>query len=294
MRLWTTGLLVAAFALGSVGCVAQQELDRLQTVNRKKDEQIVQLQTDLEEAQATIDSLRAELTSRGDNREALQQALEDAEAERDRLRAALDEAEQQLRNMAGRGLELPQELSDDLADLAAQYPNLMSYDEELGMIKLRSDLTFALGSADVRDQAQSSLRRLAEVLGSREAQGYEIRIVGHTDDVPIQNPETRRRHPTNWHLSAHRAISVRDVLESAGITAQRTSVAGYGPYRPIVPNGPRGAEENRRVEIYLVPMTDREQRMADRVEADSADSNGADSEASQDQPAEEPAQDMGK
>jgi len=48
---------------------------------------------------------------------------------------------------------------------------------------------------------------------------------------------------------------VKDVLQNAGVSPTRMSVAGYGEYRPIVPNGPGGAEANRRVEIFLVERT---------------------------------------
>jgi chemotaxis protein MotB len=44
------------------------------------------------------------------------------------------------------------------------------------------------------------------------------------------------------------------VLNRAGVPADRMSIAGYGDQQPVVQNGPRGAEANRRVEIYLVPM----------------------------------------
>jgi chemotaxis protein MotB len=80
-------------------------------------------------------------------------------------------------------------------------------------------------------------------------------VVGHTDNVPIRRGSTAAQHPTNMHLSAHRAISVRDALNADGVTANRFMVAGYGEFRPIVTNGARGADANRRVELFLVPMT---------------------------------------
>ena len=59
------------------------------------------------------------------------------------------------------------------------------------------------------------------------------------------------------HLSVHRAISVRKALAGAGVEPARIQVAGYGEFRPIVPNGPKGAAENRRVDLILVPMPQR-------------------------------------
>lgn len=267
MNCWTTGVtvllvtLIAIMTLGSTGCVSQEEVDRFQSLYRKSQEQVVDLRRELEEAQARIDALQARQSDTDD----LDRELGRLRDERDELSAALAEAENQLREM-GSPLEIPEELSDRLAELARENPELMSYDPDLGMVQLQSDLTFDLGSADVRDSARASLERLANVLTSSEARQFEIRVVGHTDSVPIGRPETLANHPTNWHLSAHRAIAVKDVLQDAGIEAQRFNVAGYGPYRPLVDEEQgQGAEENRRVEIYLVPMTSRERQQIDRV-----------------------------
>jgi flagellar motor protein MotB len=64
------------------------------------------------------------------------------------------------------------------------------------------------------------------------------------------------RHPTNRHLSAHRAIAVARALEQGGVPGDRIMIAGWGEYRPTAPNNPRGGTPaNRRVEIYLVAST---------------------------------------
>jgi chemotaxis protein MotB len=80
-------------------------------------------------------------------------------------------------------------------------------------------------------------------------------IAGHTDDIPIQKPETRAKHPTNWHLSSDRAIAVLQVMENDKIDSKRMSVRGFGEYRPVAENKPNkgGNPQNRRVEIYIVP-----------------------------------------
>ena len=234
-------LLAAAMMAGATGCVSQRRADDLQTLYRKSQEQILDLQAQLEAKDAEIAALR------GSNPDS---ALL---SERDRLRQALADAEARLRE-AGNQVALTPELDSALRQLAEQNPDLMAYDPELGMVKFRSDLTFALGSADVNPAAKDTLNRLASILTGDAAMGYEVRVVGHTDNVKIGNPATRQKHPTNWHLSAHRAISVKDVLESAGVQPTRLGVSGYGQFRPVATNGPKGAEQNRRVEIYLVQM----------------------------------------
>lgn len=243
MRTMTTWMILAAVAFVAVGCVAQREADDLKTLYRNSQEQVVDLQERLAEAQARIDAL---MGNAGSESSALAEAL----AERDRLAAALDAAEERLRN-AGT-VALPPELDSALSQLADANPDLMSYDAARGMVKLRSDLTFALGSADVSAGATSTLGKLAGIFNSSAASSYEVRVVGHTDNVPIKNVGTRAKHPTNWHLSVHRAISVMQVLGKAGVPNTRMSVAGYGEYHPVVPNAVGGAEANRRVELYLV------------------------------------------
>jgi len=256
--MWTLsrGMVVSLLALlmtagAPMGCVAQREADDLAQLNRKKSEQIIELEARLEECQARVDALQSDNPSA-----AMRDQLEQAIAERDQLEQALAEAEQRLREAALIGPALPQPLSDALADLAASNPGLMAYDAERGMVKFTSDLTFALGSTEVSQQAQTALRRLAEIIQSPMASEYEVKVVGHTDNVPINRPQTKAKHPTNWHLSVHRAIAVKDVLEQAGVGPRRMQVAGYGPYRPVVPNPDRGGNAaNRRVEIYLQAMT---------------------------------------
>lgn len=260
MKVRVTGMLLTVLAVGAVGCVAQSEVDDLQTLYRQSQEQVVDLQHQLENANNRIAVLQQ---AAGSNADLLKQ-LEAAKAERDRLAAALEAAEAQLRN-AQVGPMLPEDLDAALGRLAAANPEVMSYDPDLGMVKFRSDFTFDLGSVNVKPQATQTLQRLASVLNSEAARPYEIRIVGHTDNVPIGNPATRAKHPTNWHLSTHRAIAVKDVLDKAGVAPVRMAVSGYSHYRPVVANGPGGAEANRRVEIYLVSMTAQDFAAADRV-----------------------------
>jgi chemotaxis protein MotB len=238
-------MILAAVALVATGCVAQGEADDLRTLYRNSQSQVLDLQEQLAEANARIDALMGGVGSEAD-------ALAQAIAERDRLRAALDDAENRLRNAGG--VVLPAELDDALSQLAAANPQLMSYDAERGMIKLKSDLTFGLGSADVSAGAAKSLASLAKIFNSDAAQSYEVRVVGHTDNVPIKNVGTRAKHPTNWHLSVHRAIAVMQVLNKSGVPNTRINVSGYGEYRPVVANTKGGSEANRRVEIFLVAM----------------------------------------
>ena len=93
------------------------------------------------------------------------------------------------------------------------------------------------GSDQVKPEAASALDALAKICSTQDAQAYQVLIVGHTDDMRISRPETRAKHPTNWHLSVHRAIAVMNILKK-GMPAHRLAVMGFGEFRPLAPNQP--------------------------------------------------------
>jgi len=142
-----------------------------------------------------------------------------------------------------------------LEDFAKAH-EMVTYDADRGIVRFKSDLLFEVGSAKVASSAVQTVKLLCGILNSQEAKQFDIIIVGHTDDMPIEKPTTRAKHPTNWYLSVHRAISVLDIMEDNNVVAERLSARGFGQYRPIVPNKPnrKGHPQNRRVEIYIVPQ----------------------------------------
>ncbi|MAE63276.1 MAG: hypothetical protein CMJ18_03305 [Phycisphaeraceae bacterium] len=246
------GILACLVAMGSVGCIAQGQHDDLMRQYHTCEEQNEVLRSEIAEARARIQAL----STSGDHGSDAQLSadLAQARSQIDSLQSALDSAKQQIRELAAGEGPLPAQLDSQLAALAATHPGLMSYDDRLGMIKLASDLTFDLGSDRVGPKAADSLQSLADILNGPIARDYEVRVVGHTDNVRIANPATKAKHPTNWHLSAHRAISVKDILSKAGVANVRIGVGGHGEHRPIQPNRGGGNRANRRVEIFLVPL----------------------------------------
>lgn len=238
--------LTALFA--STGCVSNNAVDNYREQYRLAHEQILDLQDVIEDKDRQIALLRNAKDPNAD----LQAQLADALADRASLETALAKAKDQLAR-AGT-TPIPVELADELEALAKANPDLMSYDSETGAIQFRSDVTFALGKADVREDAVPIINKLAAVLGSPVAAEYEVRVVGHTDNVPMKNASNVQKYGDNWGLSTARAVAVMKGFRDAGIAEKRMSVAGYGEFRPVVENGPRGANENRRVEVYLVPM----------------------------------------
>lgn len=106
---------------------------------------------------------------------------------------------------------------------------------------------FAVGLADLSQAARRIIRGLASVL---EQETGDIRIEGHTDNVPI----TTSRFASNWELSAARATEViRFLLAQTTLAPHRLSAAGYGEFRPVVDNDSEETRaKNRRVDIVVM------------------------------------------
>ncbi len=151
------------------------------------------------------------------------------------------------------GAMLPVELSIMLEEFAER-EEMVTFDPNRGIVKFESDLLFKSGSDEVMPAAVQAVKSLCGILNTEEGKKFDIIIAGHTDDQPIRYSVAK--HPTNWHLSAHRAISVLNVMVKSNIVSKRLSARGFGEFRPIVPNEPgnKGNQQNRRVEIYIVPQ----------------------------------------
>jgi chemotaxis protein MotB len=111
-------------------------------------------------------------------------------------------------------------------------------------------LFFASGSAELTDSGKISLNKIGEVLNW--IPDRMVRIEGHTDNVPI-GKELQSLFPTNWELSAVRAVNVLRYLSmDANIDANRMSVAAFGQFKPLVSNSSEaGRAKNRRIEILI-------------------------------------------
>jgi chemotaxis protein MotB len=245
------GVGLVAVALG--GCVSQQEYDRLVDTNRSLSASTTDLQARLDDCQGAVGSLRGETGSAGDMISTLQAANDDLRRQVADAAAQMAEIENAMSDIAFSRLDPATDSA--LRSLAARYPGMISYDSDRGMLRFSSDLTFDSGSAQVKSNASQSLAALAQVLKSADASPYDVRIVGHTDAQRIST-NTAKRFPTNMHLSVARAISVRKALADLGVSPARMEAGGWGEYRPLVADGPKGnTPENRRVEIYLVKST---------------------------------------
>ena len=120
-------------------------------------------------------------------------------------------------------------------------------------VVLADTILFASGSAELEPAGRAVIERIAA------ERGRDSRIVveGHTDNVPIRGA-LAARYPSNWELSAARALAVVHELARAGVPEDRLEARAFGSTRPRVPNTtPENRARNRRIEILLVPAAGR-------------------------------------
>jgi chemotaxis protein MotB len=254
--------LIALTATILSGCVSQGKYDELKFAQRNCEAERERLTAELAGAQNTIRMQDQEIKRLKEllaNREDLIRELKNRfnltdEALRKMTKVYEDLAKQRIPTGQVLSSPISEAVSSAIEDLARKYPNLFEYDAARGVLKFKSDLLFDSGSAVVKETVVAPLKEFAKIMDMPEAAKYDVVIVGHTDSARISVPATRLLHPTNWHLSVHRSIAVKDVLQSGELAPDRMGVMGYGEYRPVAPNeGRHGNAKNRRVEIYIVP-----------------------------------------
>jgi chemotaxis protein MotB len=113
------------------------------------------------------------------------------------------------------------------------------------LIRMGDKVLFSPGESELKPQA---IRVLAGIANSIQEKTETVYIEGHTDNVPISTLE----FPSNWELSAARALSVLRLLEEAGIPPEQLAAVGRSQYIPLTSNDtPENRAKNRRVELMI-------------------------------------------
>lgn len=118
---------------------------------------------------------------------------------------------------------------------------------------LQSEVLFPSGSAELAPEGAARLAPIAATLLEIAPEiptdvKWILRVDGHTDQVPIRTGD----FPSNWELSAARALSVVYYLIKQGVPAERLSAAGFGEFHPRDARRDEiGNRRNRRIELKL-------------------------------------------
>jgi len=208
------------------------------------------LQGKLDGATAENEQLRKELARLGKNADALlaekgslASALMDAKTRLEELRRA--QAAADARAALFKQLALKFHKMIDSGELRVVLRNGRM------VLQLSNDVLFDSGQTVIKPAGKAALAQIASVL--RTIPHRLFQVAGDTDNVPIDTPQ----FPSNWELSARRAVEVVHFLVAEGMRADTLSAAGYGEFDPVAPNtAADGRAKNRRIEITLQPNID--------------------------------------
>jgi chemotaxis protein MotB len=239
----------------------QSQLNTIGTGNSDKDSEIADLNSQLasekdvsREASAQVALLNQQLAALRTQIGALEDALQASETRDTESRTKIADLGRRL-NLAL--AQRVQDLSRYRSDFFGRLRQILEGRADVRVVGDRfvfqSEVLFPAGSADVSQEGTADLKSLAQALLQLEKEippdiNWVLRIDGHTDKRPISNAQ----FPSNWELSAARAIAVAKYLVSQGVSPNRLVPAGFGEYSPIDPGDTEEAyRRNRRIEFKL-------------------------------------------
>jgi outer membrane protein OmpA-like peptidoglycan-associated protein len=114
---------------------------------------------------------------------------------------------------------------------------------EQGLVtKLKSDILFDTGKAELNPEAKNNLKEMAAIM--KKYPENVLTVKGYTDNTGSKE--------VNEALSAKRALAVKQTLVASGMPEPVIGTLGMGPENPIADNGSLvGRKQNRRVEIEV-------------------------------------------
>jgi len=276
MRTTLAIVSLALLPLGLTACVSKGEYTKKVQAADRLDQELSGLQIRYEALQRENASLKSDLSAAGKEHDRLASDRSDLErvlkTKSDQLGKNVVELRQRVASLEDENARLTRELGDahkardeKVRELSSTYDQLvekMKSEIDRGQVtisELKGKLTvnlveailFDSGKAEVKPGGLVVLGKVIEIL--KTVSDKNIRIEGHTDNVPITG-SLAQRYPTNWELSAARAINVTRYLQKQAIDAATLSAIAFGEFRPVASNStPEGREKNRRIEIVLVP-----------------------------------------
>jgi chemotaxis protein MotB len=274
-------LTASALLLIMTGCVDKNLYLQKQAEANAYRQDVDLLTIKTRQLQSTLESMERENLDLSAQKEKMKAECEKIVAEKRDIETAstkyLKEATSRIEQLRDQNAELAgdkQMLNESIALLkrnketevkkvSGTYENLLQKMEkeiqqgQIAITELKGKLTvdvvdkilFDSGKAEIKPAGLEILNRVVDILATAEEKS--IRVEGHTDNVPIKGNLTKQ-FPTNWELSAARALTVVRYLENQGITPGLLAAVAFGQHQPVADNEtPEGRARNRRIAIVL-------------------------------------------
>ena len=278
-----TVVVVAFLILGAGGCVAksdylrkQAEADALNRDLTALTAQSSDFKTQIEKLTAATEGLTADKDRLIGDTQRLEQERTDRDAHLNRITEETSRTIEELRNrnielegdkeMLAESISMLKKTKEvEVGTVSKTYEDLLSEMKseiaqgQIAITELKGKLTvdvvdkilFHSGQTEIRPEGLGVLKRVVEILMT--VTDKVIRVEGHTDSIPTAGA-LAKRYPTNWELSAARALNVTRYLEKEGIDPALLSAVAFGEHQPIAENDtPEGRAKNRRIAIILLP-----------------------------------------
>jgi chemotaxis protein MotB len=242
-----------AAAVTATGCVTQSSFEKLQAEKNQEIQALQGSRAALEQQVSALEQQRASLEAQRNALAKEKQTLETLQADLTRQVAALESQRAQLQATVKQTEQRYDSIFASLNEEVKKGQLQVRQFKDMLTVDVADQLFFDSGKATLKETGKELLQKVADSL-----KGYEdkaIRIVGHTDNVPITKG-LQKVFPSNWELSVARATTVVRFLQGTGIAPERLVATGRAEYAPVAPNdSAEGRQKNRRIEITLIDRT---------------------------------------
>ncbi len=161
--------------------------------------------------------------------------------------------------MMGDDLDASPKTMADLNKMKTQLDTLLATEIAKRTVSVqvgRDGLIISLRAAGFFESASAtpipaSMHTLLAIGSALAVTPYNVRIEGHTDNIPIHNS----LYQSNWELSTARATALAELfIVTSHVVPAHLSAAGYAEYHPVASNATEdGRNHNRRVDIIVLP-----------------------------------------
>jgi chemotaxis protein MotB len=240
--------VAAALMLG--GCVTQETFEKAQGEKAQEISALQSQRANLERQLRELEQQKTELEQQKTSLESDRAALERQQAQLRAQNEALEQQKQVLLSASKQSQSQYDKLVNELNQEVQKGQLQVRRYKDMLTVDVAEQLFFDSGRAALKETGKEVLKKVADALRSYEDKA--IRVVGHTDNVPITKG-LQKVFPSNWELSAARATTVVRFLQDTGIEPERLLATGRAEYAPVAPNdSPEGRQKNRRIEITLI------------------------------------------
>jgi chemotaxis protein MotB len=215
--------------------------ETLKTELSSKEQKVTKLQEELETSQSTLVQIEDEIERRQDEIEKLRHKLLDLKGEKTLAVTKLGTLKSTYEAL----------ISDLKKQIEKHEVTIKAYQEKIS-VSFVDRILFEFGKASISYEGEDILRKVGGIL--KNVDDKQIRIIGHTDNIPIL-PRFRHRFPSNWELSAARAAAVvRYFQHTMELDPRSLEAVGRSYYEPVASNQTEeGRAQNRRVNIIIAP-----------------------------------------